>query len=141
MSKRTTQTEVLRRVGTFSDDPKLQAVLSKFEANVHEAVRAQHLDKAPLPQATPIARNNVRATFGQVVLFDPSATGLIIDLPKVSQTDHGHSVRLKNTTTSITAATVRAAPGQLIDGSATASISGARTAYHLYTDGEGWHFL
>lgn len=141
MSRRTDRDQVLQRVGQFQGaSPELQAALSKLEDNVHKAVRAQHTGKAQLPQSKKAPSAEVQAKIGEVVLFDPDVCSTIL-LPKVGTTDDGQSVRLKNTSSAITATTVRAAAGQLIDGAATASISGAKAAYHLYTDGEGWHFL
>lgn len=138
---RTAQNQEPRRVGVFSTDQKAQEPIARLERNVAEAARALSKDKAPVMRAAPARSTSVLAKLGEVTLYDPSLGGVVITLPKVSQADHGQTLRIKNTTSSITAVTLRPAAGQLIDDAATASVSGAKTAFHIYTDGVGWWFV
>lgn len=138
---RTAQNQEPRRVGVFSTDQKTQEPLARLERNVAESARALSKDKAPVMRAQPARSTSVIAKLGEITLYDPSLGGVVINLPKVSQADHGQTLRIKNSTSSITAVTVRPAAGQTIDGSASASVSGALTAFHIYTDGSAWWFI
>lgn len=136
--RRTNADQELRRVGQFTLDPELQRSLSELEQNVHNTVRAHKEQKADRHQATAVAKTDVQADFGQTLLYDPTPGTFTISLPKVSQLDHGKTIRLKNTTTSATGVTIRPATGQLVDGLTTATAAGSGLALHLYCDGTGW---
>ncbi len=136
--KRTSAVQELRRVGQFTDDHKLQRPLSELEENVKKTFDAHREQKVDRHQATPIATADVKADFAQTLMYDPTGGTFTVSLPKVSQRDHGKSIRLKNISTSATAITLQPATGQLVDGSATDTVSGSKLATHLYCDGIGW---
>ena len=136
--RRTNANQELRRVGQFTNDQELQRPLAELEENVKKTFDAHREQKADRHQATAVAKGDVQAQFGQTLLYDPTPGAFTITLPRVSQLDHGKTIRLKNTTTSATGVTLRPATGQLIDGQATDTISGSRLATHLYCDGTGW---
>lgn len=136
--RRTNADQALRRVGQFTDDQKLQRPLAELEENVKKTFDAHREQKADRHQATAVAKDDTQAQFGQTLLYDPTPGTFTITLPKVSQLDHGKTIRLKNTTTSATGVTLRPATGQLIDGLTTSTITGSKLATHLYCDGAGW---
>ena len=138
MSRRSSAEQRLQRVGVFSEDPILQERLSRLERNVHAALNTHFEQKAERAQATNIQRSDTHAEFGDCVLYDPTSGALRISLPKVSPTDHGKTIRLKNIGSSVNNAVVAPAQGQLIDGSPTLTLTGALLATELFTDGIGW---
>jgi hypothetical protein len=141
MSGRTNREQELQRVGVFTADNALQTSLSRLEDNVSRALRAQHTAKSERPAVERQRTDTPQAQLGRVMLVDPSTGSLVVDLPKVTPTDNGQSVWVKNTTTSATTATVRAATGQLIDDAATITVGGPRFGFQFMTDGVGWFTL
>lgn len=136
--RRTNANQELRRVGQFTDDPKLQRPIAELEENVKKAFDAHREQKVDRHQVTSVAKADVQAQFGQTLLYDPTPGTFTINLPRVSQLDHGKTIRLKNTSTSATGVMLRPATGQLIDGLTTDAASGSKLATHLYCDGTGW---
>jgi hypothetical protein len=136
--RRTNADQELRRIGQFTDDPKLQRVLAEQEQNIHRAVNAHKEQKADRHQATPIAKDDVRTDFGQTLLYDTTGGPFQVFLPKVTQKDHGKTIRLKAVSSVLTSVIVTPATGQLIDGAANKNVVGDKIATHLYCDGNGW---
>lgn len=136
--RRSSANQELRRVGQFTPDPTLQRPLAEMEENVKKTFDAHREQKVDRHMSTPVATGDVKADFAQTLMYDPTAGAFTVSLPKVSQRDHGKSIRLKNISTSATAITLKPATGQLIDGSATDTVTGSKAATHLYCDGIGW---
>ena len=138
---RTAQNQEPRRVGVFSTDQRVQEPIARLERHVAESARALSRDKAPVMRAAPSRSNSVRAKLGELTLVDPSLGSLVVSLPKVSQEDHGQTLRIKNTTSSALVFILRPAGGQLIDGDPELGVLGSYAAFHVYTDGVGWHMI
>ena len=106
----------LKRVGKFSNDGEMNRVLNQVEGNVQEATRAIAKGKTDAFQATPLQTKNGIAKFSDVWVYDPAGGSLTtIQLPKVSQVDHGKWIILKRKSNSIANVAVKAAAGQLIE--------------------------
>ena len=83
---------------------------------------------------TAIKTGTYTASWGELVRCDPSGGAFTVNLP-TGATNDGRQIIVKNTTTSTNTITLDPAGGETIDGAATATMTTARQAVRISSDG------
>lgn len=94
-------------------------------------------DDIPFHNVGSIQSSNYTATIGELVRIDPSGGTFDVTLPPAGPTP-GKIVTVKNSTSDVTAVTIKCFGAQTIDGSTTANLAGAYASITVVSDGNNW---
>lgn len=127
--------------GVFSDDAGLQRGVRALEDNAGAAVREtdrRKVDKLAVGNSGRVVTSDYSPKLGELVLYDPTAGGFTVRLPKLTRADAGKEITLKRKTSSANVVLVYGHGSDLIDGAIGLGINVGYYSARLIWDGDGW---